>query len=245
MSSAAQTAATPDTGDSDELEALFDSIAAATRDEPSAPAAAASAEDAPVISQIGHLTRKLHDAMRELGYDRLLENAAQAFPDARDRLTYVASMTEKAADKALSAIEHARPIQDRLGAQAAELAKDWDKVFSSELGPENFKALAERTRGFLVEVPAQTSATNAQLTNIMMAQDFQDLTGQVIQKVTKMAQEVEQQLLNLLVQNVPPERREAAQSLGLLNGPVVRSDGRNDIVTNQAQVDELLESLGF
>jgi len=183
--------------------------------------------------------------MRELGYDRLLQDAAQAFPDARDRLTYVASMTEKAAEKALSAIEHAKPIQDRLGSQAAELAKDWDKVFSSELGPENFKALAERTRGFLVEVPAQTSATNAQLTNIMMAQDFQDLTGQVIQKVTKMAQEVEQQLLNLLVQNVPPERREAAQSLGLLNGPVVRSDGRNDIVTNQAQVDELLESLGF
>ena len=110
-------------------------------------------------------------------------------------------------------IEHAKPIQDRLGSQAAELAKDWDKVFSARWVRKISRRSPSARAGFLAEVPAQTSATNAQLTNIMMAQDFQDLTGQVIQKVTEMAQEVEQQLLNLLVENCPPERREAAQNL--------------------------------
>ena len=235
-------------GDGDDLEALFDSISAATRtdlDPATESAAGEEATSGDVVSQLGQLTRKLHDTMRELGYDRLLQNAAESMPDARDRLSYVAKMTEQAAQRALSAIETAKPIQDTLGSNASALAKDWDKVFSRELSGDQFKALAERTRAFLTDVPAKTEATNAQLMDIMMAQDFQDLTGQVIQRVTKMAQDMEQQLLQLLLQNAPPERREAAQSLGLLNGPVINSKGRNDVVTDQAQVDELLESLGF
>ena len=235
--------------DSEELEALFDSIAAATRDDPEEAdgedLGSGGASPDNVVSEIGQLTRRLHDAMRELGYDRLMEDAAGAMPDARDRLAYVATMTEQAAQRALTAIETAKPIQDKLGSQASELTKGWDKVFSRELSTQDFKALAERTRSFLAEVPSQTDATNAQLTDIMMAQDFQDLTGQVIQKVTKMAQDIEQQLLRLLVANAPPERREAAESMGLLNGPVIRPNGRTDVVTDQKQVDELLESLGF
>ena len=233
------------TQDSDELEALFDSIAAAGRREAQqAPAGAAQQTDQ-VISQIGQLTRKLHDALHQLGYDRVLQNATRAMPDARERLAYVATMTEQAAVRALNAIETAKPIQDRLGSEASALAQDWDRVFSRELGVGEFKALAERTRGFLAGVPVQAEATNAQLMDIMMAQDFQDLTGQVIKKITDMAQDMEGQLLQLLLENVPPERREAAQSLGLLSGPVIGGSGRSDVVTNQSQVDELLESLGF
>lgn len=232
------------TQDSDELEALFDSIAAAGRPAQQAPVHHAEPGD-PVISQIGHLTRKLHDALHQLGYDRVLQDATRVMPDARERLAYVATMTEQAAVRALTAIETAKPIQDRLGSEASALAQDWDRVFSRELGVGEFKALAERTRGFLAGVPGQAEATNAQLMDIMMAQDFQDLTGQVIKKITDMAQDMEVQLLQLLLENSPPERREAAQSLGLLNGPVIDGKGRGDVVTSQTQVDELLESLGF
>lgn len=231
--------------DNPDLEALFDSIAAATRTPAESEKSAPEPGQDSVIAQLGHLTRKLHEAMRELGYDQVLQDTAKSIPDARDRLVYVATMTEKAAERALSAIETAKPIQDQLGSQAAGLAKEWDKLFGRELSVDQFKALAERTRGFLSGVPAQAQATSAQLMEIMMAQDFQDLTGQVIKRVTDVVQNMESQLLTLLLQNVPPERREAAESRGLLNGPVIRANGNSDVVTNQAQVDELLASLGF
>jgi chemotaxis protein CheZ len=238
MSGAAQ--ATSHNDDSPELEALFDSIIAASRPAPEKPA-----EGDDVICQIGQLTRKLHDAMRGLGYDRLVENAAQAIPDARQRLDYVANMTEQAAMRALNAIEAAKPVQEKLEADAGELARQWDRLFDKQLSIEQFRELAGRTRAFLHAVPQQTGATSSHLTEIMMAQDFQDLTGQVIKKITEVAQDMEQQLLKVLVENAPVERRVAAQSAGLLNGPVTDPRSRHDVVTNQLQVDELLDSLGF
>jgi chemotaxis protein CheZ len=240
-----QVAAKQEEADTPELEALFDSIAAATRTPPAQSIQPDNEAASDVVSQLGHLTRKLHDAMRELGYDRLLSDTAKAIPDARDRLVYVASMTEQAAVRALNAIETAKPIQDSLGQDAAGLAGDWDRVFKRELSVDEFKALAGRTRDFLSGVSGKTEATSAQLMEIMMAQDFQDLTGQVIKRITAMTQDVESQLLSLLVQNVPAERREAVESRGLLNGPVTGADRHGDVVTNQSQVDELLESLGF
>jgi chemotaxis protein CheZ len=245
MKRAAKKEVAPESEDSAELEALFDSIASASRN-PARPADGAGSEQADnVISQIGHLTRKLHDALHQLGYDRALQNAARAIPDARERLAYVATMTEQAAQRALNAIETAKPIQDQLGAGASALAGDWERVFQRDLSVDEFKGLAERTRDYLKSVPKHTEATNAQLMDIMMAQDFQDLTGQVITKITDVAQDVEQQLLQLLVEHCTPDQREAVQSRGLLNGPVVNANGRADVVTSQSQVDELLESLGF
>ena len=198
-----------------------------------------------MISQLGQLTRKLHETLRELGYDRVLQDTAKAIPDARDRLVYVATMTEQAAVRALNAIEAAKPIQDALAKEASQLSRDWDKLFRRELGVDDFKSLAQRTRTFLSEVPAQTETTGSHLMEIMMAQDFQDLTGQVIKRITEMAQDMEGQLLKLLVENAPPERREAVQSKGLLNGPITAADRHGEVVTSQSQVDELLESLGF
>jgi chemotaxis protein CheZ len=245
MTRAAKKQVVPETEDSAELEALFDSIASASRNASRPADGVASQQPDKVISQIGHLTRKLHDALHQLGYDRALQNAAQAIPDARERLAYVATMTEQAAQRALNAIETAKPIQDKLGASASALAGDWERVFQRDLSVDEFKGLAERTRDYLKSVPKETAATNAQLMDIMMAQDFQDLTGQVITKITDVAQDVEQQLLQLLVENCTPDLREAVQSRGLLNGPVVNASGRADVVTSQSQVDELLESLGF
>jgi chemotaxis protein CheZ len=110
------------------------------------------------------------------------------------------------------------------------------------LDAEQFKQLATRTHAYLTEVPKQTKATNAYLTEIMMAQDFQDLTGQVIKKITEVTQQMEQQLVMLLVENAPAS---AKIDSSLLNGPVINGEGRADVVTSQAQVDSLLESLGF
>ncbi len=201
-----------------------------------------------VILRVGQLTRALHDNLRELGYDKRLEKAAAEVPGAQDRLSYVAVMTEQAAERSLSATEIAKPIQDRLATDAAGLSGRWQQWFegqnSGQLDAAAFMQLVTQTRNYLDDVPNRTSATNAQLMNIMMAQDFQDLTGQVIKKITAMVQNLEQELVRLLLDNIPADKRGEA-SAGLMNGPVVNPGARSDVVTNQNQVDDLLASLGF
>jgi chemotaxis protein CheZ len=240
-------AVAPATGDSDELQALFDAVAAeGEREETLVVPAMAAAEpgtDA-VFTRLGQMTRKLHDTLRELGYDQALQAAADAIPDARERLGYITRMTEQAAARVLNATDIARPIQDAVGADATALAARWNSLYANELSVEEFKALGADTRAFLARVVDSSRTTNAQLLEIMMAQDFQDLTGQVIKRVVDLAQTLESQLLQVLIDAAPAQVRGDRHS-GLINGPVVSAEGRDDIVTSQAQVDDLLESLGF
>lgn len=233
-------------GDSDDLQALFDSVAEQVA-EPAVATAdigeAATTQEA-VFNRIGHMARKLHDSLRELGYDRALEETARQIPDAQERLQYIARMTEQAASKVLNACDIAKPAQDDLGGRIRALGGRWDKMFANQLSVDEFKALAADTRAFFAAAPTQVDAVNAQLNEIMLAQDFQDLTGQVIKKIVEMVQGIEAQLLQVLIE-VMPEEKKAAAPEGLMNGPVINAAGRGDVVTSQAQVDDLLESLGF
>lgn len=232
--------------DSEDLESLFDSIVSGNKEgqkvTPTGAASAMGGGDEGVFNEIGHLTRSLHDSLRELGFDKNLQKAASAIPDARDRLNYIATMTQAAAERVLNATEAAQPIVEKMEAGAKNLAGEWQKLFDNKLDVDQFKQLAMQTHAFLVELPKQTKQTNASLTEIMMAQDFQDLTGQVIKKVMDVTQNLEKQLLELLVNNAPPTVKIDSS---LLNGPVINAAGRTDVVTSQAQVDDLLESLGF
>jgi len=241
------------TSDSDDLQALFDSIVAANGAAPTASdvvtgttASNDAHADAPpaLLAKIGHLTRTLHESLRELGYDRMVEEAASSIPDARERLAYVATLTERAAERVLNATDVAKPIQDRLGANASALAERWRKVFSAQAGVEEFKALSESTLAFLDDVPKQTKATGEQLMEIVMAQDFQDLTGQVIKRINELVHNFERQLLTLLLESTPPAQRPPGSD-SLMNGPVVNPARVGEVVQTQAQVDDLLESLGF
>lgn len=236
-------------GDSDDLQALFDSVASeVAQPGKAAPAAAAISEGAEqgeaIFNRLGTLARQLHESMRELGYDRMLEDSARQIPDARQRLTYIAQMTEQAASRVLNATDVAKPIQDRLMAQSVDLGKRWERMFANQLSVDEFKALAADSRTFFQQGPGQMKTVNDQLMEIVMAQDFQDLTGQVIKKVVEMVQDLESQLLSVLIEAMPEEKKAEAPE-GLLNGPVINAAGRVDVVTSQTQVDDLLESLGF
>lgn len=200
-------------------------------------------ESQELINRIGQLTRQLREGLRELGLDKGIAKAAEAIPDARDRLNYVATMTERAAERALNAIDAAQPVQEALARRASDLRGRWDEWFANPKELAEARSLVTETRSYLAEVPEQAAAINAQLLEIMMAQDFQDLTGQVIKKMMDVVQEVESQLLQLLIDHVPAERRADTAST-LLNGPQVKA-GNADAVVDQAQVDDLLSSLGF
>lgn len=195
-----------------------------------------------VLVRIGHMTRNLHDSLRGLGFDRLLERAASDMPDARDRLEYVARMTEQAAQRVLTATELASPLQERINDGAGELKAQWDAAGAGNFSEADYRALGAKTSAFLAQAAEDSSVTKQQLLDIMMAQDFQDLTGQVIKRVTQLAHELESQLVQLLVDYSPNEAKR--EDTGLLNGPQIDPAGK-DVIANQGQVDDLLESLGF
>lgn len=239
--------------DDEELQALFDGIVAGDKLQPVIAAGAIRAATAQtdgagksldLLNKIGQLTRTIHDSLRELGYDKKLGAAAATIPDARERLAYVATMTERAAVRVMNATDVARPIQQRLSADAGALAERWRSVFTGEVGVEQFRTLSAATLEYLESVPQHTQQTNAQLTEIVLAQDFQDLTGQVIKRISDLAHHLETELLALLLEHMPADHRSAGTE-SLLNGPVVSAERAGDVVSTQAQVDDLLESLGF
>lgn len=197
-----------------------------------------------IIARIGSLTRMLRDSLRELGLDQAIAEAAEAIPDARDRLDYVVQMTAQAAERALNSVEASQPHQDEMEKGAKALSKRWDEWFENPIELSDARELVTDTRQYLGDVPGHTSFTNAQLLDIMMAQDFQDLTGQVISKVAAITQTLEQQLVQMLVDFAPEDVRRELDN-GLLNGPQINPEGKSDIVADQGQVDDLLDSLGF
>lgn len=241
--------------DSPELEALFDSIVAETvaarcaETGEALPPAALPANDGErpgvpqdVFEHVGHLTRRLHETLRELGHDRKLAAVADSIPDTRDRLGYVARLTEDAAQKVLAATERAQPLQDSIVGASAALEQRWDAVFASGSDPIAFRQLAEDTRAHLLATRTAASATREELHTIMMAQDFQDLTGQVIKTMTELVASLEQQLLAILIEHAPADR--AAETEGL-HGPAFNAKSASESLGSQAEVDSLLESLGF
>ncbi|MDX3894083.1 protein phosphatase CheZ [Pusillimonas sp.] len=201
----------------------------------------AEAED--LIAKIAQLTRMLRDSMRELGLDQAIKEAAEAIPDARDRLGYVARMTEQAANRVLNAAEAVQPVQEGMQRRARELDERWQAWFDHPVELDQARDLVDDTRGLLRDIPADTQVSLDHLMEIIMAQDFQDLTGQVITRMLGVIGTIEQELVQVLIDNAPKEKRDEGNSL--LNGPQTNPAGKPDVVANQDQVDDLLASLGF
>ncbi len=133
----------------------------------------------------------------------------------------------------------------RSKAAAPTCAVSWQALLDNQAaGEADWRALAERTVAMMAENERAATATRAELMNIMLAQDFQDLTGQVIGKITSIAQDLEKQLVQVLIDFAPSEIRRELDN-GLLNGPQIKPEGNTEVVADQGQVDDLLDSLGF
>ena len=199
----------------------------------------------PMFERLGGIVRMLHDSLRELGYDRSLSDVALQITDAQGRLEYIASLTEKAANTVLNAIDVGMPAQDALAKQAKEMQGRWTAMFEGKLSIDEFKGLAGDSKDFASTVSSATDAEKARLLEIMMAQDFQDITGQLIKKIVVITSIAERELAQLLRDNAPTEMKAAIAAAGyktvdLMEGPAVPS-----AAITQDGVDDLLESLGF
>jgi chemotaxis protein CheZ len=249
----------------EDLDALFEEVAAqhsAAAPAVAAPAATPAAAAAPaaevsvatpeapdgqdggsqLFDRLGHIVRQLHDSLRELGYDRSLSDIATEVTDATDRLEYIATLTEQAANKVLNSIDEAMPVQDQLIAKARDVDARWAALFDGRLGVDEFKVLAHDSRAFAGVVADTGEAEKARLMQIMMAQDFQDITGQIIKKVVNITQKLERELAQLLVDSAPLQHkgRDKDKVVDLLAGPAVPASAMA-----QNDVDDLLADLGF
>jgi chemotaxis protein CheZ len=190
-----------------------------------------------IFQQLGTITRQLHDTLEQLGVMPKLQVAADNLPDARSRLNYIATKTADAANKVLNLVDSAKAEHQHIANETRRMA--------AAIVADPVKAVASgAVMNFVGDVEASTKRIDSHLTDIMMAQDFHDLTGQVVAKVVTLATELEDSLVKLLVQAAPPEQAHRVEAQ-LLNGPVVNPEGRTDVVTNQGEVDDLLASLGF
>jgi chemotaxis protein CheZ len=190
-----------------------------------------------VFQQLGSITRLLHDTMQQLGVMPKLQVATEGLPDARSRLSYIANKTAAAAEKVLNSVDQAKTDHAHISEATRRMA--------AAIVADPVRAVASgAVMNFVQDVEQSTARIDNHLTDIMMAQDFHDLTGQVVAKVVTLAGDLEDSLVKLLVSVVPPDKREQVDS-SVLNGPVVDPAGRSDVVANQGEVDDLLASLGF
>ena len=204
-----------------------------------------------LFAEIGKLTRQLHDSLTNFQLDSRLNDLATAdIPDAKERLNYVITRTEEAANKTMDAVESIFPVVDKIANQVSAVNPKWTKLMNNEIDLIEFKSLCTDIDSLLTTTGKETATIHRLMTDVLMAQDFQDLTGQVIRKVIDLVREVEDSLINMLTAfGISSENIQgsAQPKVGenLVEGPIVNAEERDDVVEGQDDVDDLLSSLGF
>lgn len=217
------------------------------------------ARDRGLYHEVGQLTRALHNAIVNFQLDTTQALGEEAettrISDASDRLDYVVTLTDKAANRTMDLVDASAPIVADLGQEAAALRADWERLQRREMAAGEFRDLYRRMGDFLEKTEKSTAEVSGQLNEIVMAQDYQDLTGQVIKRVITLVHDVEESLLNLVrmagqvdrmagIEHQKPNP-EAKKVSPKGEGPQIHADKREDVVSGQDEVDDLLSSLGF
>jgi chemotaxis protein CheZ len=206
--------------------------------------------DSLLFQEIGRLTRELHDSINSFVLDARLINIAQHdMPDAAERLRYVIATTEQAANTTLGAVEESLPLADSLRNDAIRLADQWSMFNSRKLSVDDFRELSAELSNFLTTTQANSETLHQKLSEVLLAQGYQDLTGQVIRKVIDLVDDVESKLVELVrlsgSRAKPAEANAPAKRDISPQGPVVPGVDNGDVVSGQDDVDDLLSSLGF
>ncbi|GGQ26419.1 protein phosphatase CheZ [Shewanella litoralis] len=202
-----------------------------------------------LFEEVGKLTRQLHSALKDFQVDnRLSELAKTEIPDAKERLNYVIDMTEQAANKTMDAVEECLPLADTIISNIQSVTPMWDKLMRRDIELGEFKSLCHDVQQFMSNSEHDSNRLRELLNQILMAQDFQDLTGQMIRRVIELVREVENNLVSMLTvfgehttESLPAIKDNKIEA----EGPIMNAELREDVVTGQDEVDDLLSSLGF
>jgi len=208
--------------------------------------------------EVGKLTRELHEALKGFRMDfRLAELTEKEMPDARDRLLYVVEMTEKAAHTTLETVEASLPKAEHMVREAESLGHAWQRFMDRDMQAEEFRSLAHKLNDFLLQVKQDGEGLRTGLTEILMAQEYQDITGQIIGRVIRMVQELEAGMVDLLrvaggkrlkseEESADKDQEKERRDGNLGSGPATPTEqGGGEVAQGQDEVDDLLSSLGF
>jgi chemotaxis protein CheZ len=202
-----------------------------------------------LFQEIGRLTRQLHDTMVSFTLDSTITALAESeIPDAKERLQYVITMTEQAANQTLTVVEDLLPVSEQLSNQANGLSGKWGRFLDKEMPFEEFKAMSQEISKHFDLSKDSLSIIHIGLNEILIAQGFQDITGQIIRRVIDLVKDVEASLVKMISisgrKNLTPNK---AVEHHELPGPVVPGidDKEHNVATSQVDVDDLLSSLGF
>jgi len=217
--------------------------------------------DRGLYHEVGKLTRELHNAIVNFQLDPRMPHTQELsqIADATERLNYVVTMTEKAANRTMDLVEQSAPLVNDLSDEAQSLSAEWGRFMRREIGADGFRELAKRVELFLARSQRDGAKLSGHLNGILLAQDYQDLTGQVIKRVTQLVIEVESNLLKLMLMASQVDRfagiqhdhealrteQEKSKEPSRGEGPQIHADKRDDVASNQDDVDDLLSSLGF
>ncbi|MGE8501883.1 MAG: protein phosphatase CheZ [Pseudomonas sp.] len=217
--------------------------------------------DRGLYHEVGKLTRELHNAIVNFQLDPRMPHAQELsqIADATERLNYVVTMTEKAANRTMDLVEQSAPLVNDLSDEAQSLSVEWGRFMRREMGADGFRELAKRIELFLARSERDGNKLSSHLNDILLAQDYQDLTGQVIKRVTQLVTEVESNLLKLMLMASQVDRfagiqhdhevlrkeQEKLKEPSRGEGPQIHADKRDDVASSQDDVDDLLSSLGF
>ncbi|MGK0500428.1 MAG: chemotaxis protein CheZ [Oceanicoccus sp.] len=225
------------------------------------------ARDRSIYREVGKLTRGLHEAIVNFDIGAPADgmtgsdDSESRMANAQDRLDYVINLTQTSADKTMDMVEEGIPLATEMGSQAADLKLEWQRLLQQKMDPEEFRSLYSRVDKYLDFSITSSSKLSEELNTILLAQDFQDLTGQVIKKVISLVQEVEVRLVELMrvagqveeltgIVRSPDITADIEEGLepvldSAAEGPQLNAKDRNDVVSGQDDVDDLLSSLGF
>jgi len=205
-----------------------------------------------LFQEIGKLTRQLHDTLRSFAIDsRIAEMTEKDIPDAKDRLNYVISMTEMAANQTLNVIEEVVPLLDDLRCRVDELSGNWERFLLRELPYQEFKTMSQGLSAFFNDSKQLLDKAQSGLNDVLMAQSFQDVTGQIIRRVIALVHDLETSMVDLIrlsgTRQLASADASAQPTAHDLPGPAVPGidDRDGSVATSQDDVDELLSSLGF
>lgn len=205
----------------------------------------ANQQESILFQEVGKLTRQLHDSLSIFALDeRFPDLAENRIPNARERLNFVIEKTEESAHRTLNAVEEALPIAKELEESGKAMRNDWAKFTRREMNVEEFRQMSKRIESFLEMVEQDAKDLNTGLSDVMMAQDFQDITGQIIRQVIELVQDMEESLVSV-IRKTGSVTKASDEKNTLAEGPQVNQEDNPDVMSGQDEVDDLLSSLGF
>ncbi len=208
-----------------------------------------SVRETQLFQEVGKLTRQLHQAMANFTLDsKLAEMTENDIPDAKERLNYVITMTQQSADTTLNAVEELIPLSENLSEQSYSLEQKWKRFLQKDMDFNEFKKVSSELTEYFSSTATDLQTVQDKLNEVLMAQSYQDITGQIIKRVINLVHDVELSMVDIIRfsgARLTPAPSDTEQSASKLEGPAVPAISGEDTIASQDGVDDLLSSLGF